>query len=304
MVTGTQYILMDKRDEKTYTISKLADGKVWMTQNLDLDIDSNTTYTNLDTDLGWNGTSYSTANWTPMRSTYATTTVQTHEWCVGGSFDYVYCAQNSTPESYDPGDLYWNGVVSGWTDWNEYLNSCDRSFNPPSCDVSLNPLPTYTTISGSPIQQYHLGNYYNWAASIASNDASLYGVYNSVTGKYENLEANQSICPAGWRLPYAIKNSADQAEGDFVDLWTEYGWDSATSSFNNLNNLTGSPLYFVQSGDFFGNIAYIGYASGFQASVAYNDTLAYGAGPYMYGNAYPSDTGGRDDAFSIRCLLR
>lgn len=305
MATGAQYTLMDKRDAKTYTVAKLADGKVWMTQNLDLDLDSGTTYTNLDTDLGWNGTSYSTASWTPIRSTYATTNTQTHEWCVGGVFNYSHCEYNHTPESYDPGDLYWNGAISGWSDWNDYFNSCNYSTNTPSCDASLNPLPTYTTHSSTPIQQYHLGNYYNWAASVASNNASSYGAYNGTTGKYDNLEANQSICPAGWRLPYAIKNSStDQAEGDFVDLWTQYGWNSTTSRFSDINNLTGAPLYFLHSGDFFGNIGYIGYASGFQASVAYNDVQAYSAGPYMDGTAYPSDTGGRSDAFSIRCLLR
>ena len=36
MTEGEQYQLKDNRDQKDYYISKLADGKVWMTQNLDL----------------------------------------------------------------------------------------------------------------------------------------------------------------------------------------------------------------------------------------------------------------------------
>lgn len=38
MVTDTQYQLMDYRDGKTYFVAKLADGEVWMTQNLDFAI--------------------------------------------------------------------------------------------------------------------------------------------------------------------------------------------------------------------------------------------------------------------------
>lgn len=42
MVTGTQYQLRDHRDDKIYWIAKLADGNVWMTQNLDFELAENT----------------------------------------------------------------------------------------------------------------------------------------------------------------------------------------------------------------------------------------------------------------------
>ena len=54
--------LIDIRDDKIYYVAKLADENCWMTQNLDLDIDSNRTYTSADTDLLDNTT------WTPTRS--------------------------------------------------------------------------------------------------------------------------------------------------------------------------------------------------------------------------------------------
>ena len=103
MTEGTQYTLKDKRDGKTYTVSKLADGNIWMTQNLDLDLDSSRTYTNLDTDLGWNGSNYGTASWTPAHSTNATSIT-------------VWNGSNISPESYNPGDLYWNGEAFTSTD--------------------------------------------------------------------------------------------------------------------------------------------------------------------------------------------
>ena len=307
MVEGTQYTLTDKRDAKTYTISKLADGKVWMTQNLDLDLDENTTYTNEDTDLGWNTSTntYDTASWSPIRSTYETTSDHIHAWCQGGTWNSQdgYCENNNTPESYDPGDLYWNTTTSDFSDWDAYYNSCDYSTSTPSCDESLNPLSTYASSTG--IAQYHLGNYYNWAAAIASNDTSIYGVYNENTGEYDNLETHQSICPAGWTLPYSTWNdSLSQNEGDFADLWTEYGWDSTNYNFSDITNLTGAPLYFAPAGFFSGNLGDVGGGGNFWSSVADNDDGARDAYFYVDGGANPANSGNRYDGNSVRCLLR
>ncbi len=306
MTTGTQYTLTDKRDKKTYTVSKLADGKVWMTQNLDLDLDAGTTYTNLDTDLGWNTqtNSYQTASWTPSRSTYATTTNNIHEWCQGGTWNsqYNYCSQNNTPESYDPGDLYWNTEISDWSDWDAYYNSCDLTTSTPSCNESLNPLSTYAGSTGT--AQYHLGNYYNWAAAIASNDTSIYGVYNENTGEYENLETNESICPAGWTLPYSTWNdSLSQSEGDFADLWTEYGWTD-NDGFNDISTIWSAPLYFTPAGNFYGNLGDVGSGGFFWSSVAINDGTASYAYFSVDGYANPAFGSGRGNGDSVRCLLR
>lgn len=70
----------------------------------DLDLDSSWVYINLDTDLGYNTVtnSYEIASWMPMRSTYRPTSTYTHEWCQDRACSGVL-------ESYDPGDLYWNG---------------------------------------------------------------------------------------------------------------------------------------------------------------------------------------------------
>ena len=304
MTEGTQYTLKDKRDGKEYKVAKLADGKVWMTQNLDLDLNAGTTYTNLDTDLGWNTSTnqYDTANWSPTRSTYATATNNIHEWCQGGTWNSDgYCAQNHTPESYDPGDLYWNTTTSDYSDWDAY--SCEFFTSTPSCNESLNPLSTYVSSTGT--QQYHLGNYYNWVAAIASNNASIYGVYNENTGEHENLEIHQSICPAGWTLPYANYNdNTNLLEGDFADLWTEYGWDSTNYNFSNIANLTGAPLYFTPAGYFDSRLGYVGSDGDFWSSVAYRDSGAYNAYFNVDGGAFPAYSASRVVGYSVRCLLR
>ena len=302
MIEGTQYTLKDKRDGKEYTIAKLADGKVWMTQNLDLDIDSSRTYTNEDTDLGWNTqtNSYQAASWTPSRSTYATATNNIHEWCQGGTRNNGYCQNNNTPESYDPGDLYWNTITSNFSDWSTYYRSCDYSTTPPSCDESLNLFSDYVSSTGT--QQYHLGNYYNWAATIASNDASVYGVWNDITGENENLETHQSICPAGWTLPYV---SDDYSTSDFTTLWTEYGWDSDSYEFvDGISTVWSAPLYFAPAGGFGGSLGDVGGGGNFWSSVSSNDNNARDAYFGVDGDTYPADNGNRYYGSSVRCLLR
>ena len=86
MSVGTQYQLMDNRDNNYYYISKLSDGNVWMTQNLDLDLSTSKTLTPANTDIP--------ANWTPSSSTYTNTT---------------WNFTTTTPQSYNPGVRYWNG---------------------------------------------------------------------------------------------------------------------------------------------------------------------------------------------------
>ena len=232
MTAEAQYALLDARDDKSYMVSKLADGRVWMTQNLDLNLDSNVTYTDSDTDLGWNGSSYGTASWSPERSTY--TASDTFEWglynSTTGEYDGLY-----HPQSYDPGDQYWNGNLSNWDDWAQYYNSCQNEIG---CDETLYPLSTYVSSSGIP--QYHIGNYYNFSAAVATNDGSIY---------YGSTPVEQSICPVGWTLPSATMDfNTDPAEmeGEFMDLWIAYGW--TPSGFNDISILLSAPLYYIPSG--------------------------------------------------------
>ncbi len=310
MVPETQYTIQDSRDGKSYTIAKYQAGTdsqtsqpiydVWMTRNLDLDIDASTTYTNEDTDLGYNTetNSYNTASWTPARSTYQPTSTHIHEWCQGGTWNSQdgYCENNDTPESYNPGDLYWNLTESDWSDWDAYYSSCDYSTSTPVCDQSKNPINTYVSSTGT--EQYHLGNYYNWAAALATNDSS---VFNNST------LVEQSICPAGWTLP-----RIGDGEDTFYSLWNQYGFTS--SSYNDANNneahdtnesaLWTSPLYFATSGTFNGNLAYVGYDGAFWAPVPYGSRSARGAGFNVDGGAYPSGGYDRGGGYSVRCILR
>ena len=84
MTLETSYTLKDMRDEKSYTVAKLKDGNIWMTQNLDLTLDKNITLTNKDTDLN------SVDSWTPETSTTAGST---------GYSDDSFSARSAKPAS-------------------------------------------------------------------------------------------------------------------------------------------------------------------------------------------------------------
>ena len=288
MTTGPQYTLEDSRDNKSYTIAKLADGKVWMTQNLDLDLDDNTTYTNQNTDLGWNGSSYSTASWTPERSTY--TSSDTFSWGMYNDSTQSYDGFLH-PESYDPGNQYWNGTTSNWSDWGEYMNSCNNG----ACNDSLYPLSTYVTTSNNSIPQYHLGNYYNWSAAVATNNSNI----------FNNTDvADQSICPAGWTLPSGSLDSNDNSEGDYVDLWTEYGWTS--SGFNSTSTLTSAPFYYIPSGTIEAYQADVGFDNSFWTSSAFynSDALRVYFHTQGSGTVNPVQIVTRYYGGTVRCVAR
>lgn len=310
MVPERQYVLKDGRDGKKYTIAKYQVGTdqttsepiydVWMTQNLDLDLDASKTYTNKDTDIGYDtvtGT-YQTATWNPLRSTYPTTSTQIHEWCQGGTWDsQSELCTNSSPESYNPGDLYWDSTkISDLNDWEIYDESCDSTTSTPVCDESKNPLSTYVSSAG--VSHYHLGNYYNWTAALATNDSSIYSNSDLV---------EQSICPAGWTLPRA-KNG----DSTFYSLWNKEGL--ANTSYIDADNnhkydlgekaLWTSPLYFAVSGGFDGAVGYVGYVGYSWSSVARGINDAWFAYYDVNSNALSSYYSKRSDGFSVRCLAR
>ena len=305
MTPEQQYTLKDSRDGKTYTIAKYPAGTdsntnqtlydVWMTQNLDLDLNAGTTYTNEDTDIGYNTTTstYDTAAWSPIRSTYSATSTHIHEWCQGGTWNtqYGHCELNDTPESYDPGNLYWN-ATENYSGWDAYYDSCDFSTPTPVCDQTKNPISTYvTTTSSTP--EYHLGNYYNWAAALATNDSSVY-VDEQYTG---NVIVEQSICPAGWTLP-----RIGEGEDSFYSLWNQYGFSE--SSINGSNKLWTSPLYFAAGGAFNGNLFGVGLGGNFWSPVPDGSGLARGGLFGVDGVVGSSDGSGRGDGNSVRCVAR
>ena len=162
-----QVQVKDARDGKIYWVSKLKDGNIWMTQNLDLDLSTTTTLTPEDSDV--------TANWTPSSTTIAgVANLNSTSW-----------ADNyNNPYSFDPGNYYFDGT---------YFSSAECNYLTTTCDHFA------TTPYGLNGEHGHVGNYYNWSAAVASNDTS------ATTA--EGTDINTSICPKGWRLPHSYHSA-------------------------------------------------------------------------------------------------
>ena len=245
---GDEVTATDTRDGKEYTVAKLADGNIWMTQNLDHDIGDidGGTYTSADTDIS--------ANWTPSTATY-TTGDTTWEWLT------------DAPESYDPGDLCWNETLD--SNWSTTLSNG-------------------TTACGDN-KHYHIGNYYNWTAAVAMNDSSSYTT--------QNTDVNQSICPAGWRLP--IGGTSNTGSKSFQYLVNQLSLTAGTSG-----NIQNSPVYFVYGGGWGGFSDGVGSSGAYWSSVIYASTYAYLLSFSVDGPLNPQYDTDRLFGGPVRCVAR
>jgi uncharacterized protein (TIGR02145 family) len=250
MTQDAQYYLRDSRDGKPYCVAKLADGNIWMTQNLDHDIDSAYSYNSTNTDVP--------ANWSDsLPSTYATSTT---------TWDKL----TTTPESYDPGDLCWNGIIR-----NDYNGTIANS-----------------TVACGNDKHYHIGNYYNWTAALAMADSSSY--YSN-----SDTDVDQSICPAGWMLPKG--STTITSSGSFYYLVNQLNLISGTSG-----NIQNSPTYLIYGGNWKGNLNSIGGSGAYWSSVvhagrAYGLFFNQAADYYSLGMDVTNDRG---MGYSIRCVAR
>ena len=250
MALEEQYQLKDIRDGKTYYIAKLKDGNIWMTQNLDHDIVTDENYyTPENTDVP--------ENWTAGGATH-------------GTSDIAWSETFSMPESYDPGDICWNGTVKSSSDENNATIPCT--------DANVN-------------QHYHIGNYYNWAAAVAMNNIGDLAE--------DNYVADRSICPAGWTLPLSGNH---EEIGSFTYLVNSYSaeLESGTKSWE-------SPMYFSLAGLWHGvvnanqQVVYsIGQDGTFWSGVNKDDTFAYVLLPKNFSQTYAA----RSYGYSVRCVVQ
>jgi uncharacterized repeat protein (TIGR02543 family)/uncharacterized protein (TIGR02145 family) len=123
--------MRDKRDNKDYLVSKLADGNCWMSQNLAFDLTANSPITNELTDLN------TKTSWTPVHGTQ--TTAGTH-W--NASVDQVY----PYDYSYHPEGLANSAAL--------YYRGGKTAADTPTANTDA-----YLWESA--------GNYYNWNAATA-----------------------------------------------------------------------------------------------------------------------------------------
>lgn len=163
----------------------------------------------------------------------------------------------TAPGSYDPGDRYWKG------------------------DVKSGSFDSNTLDYGNP--HYHVGNYYNWTAAVAMNSSSSYS---------SQRDTNQSICPAGWRLPI---NSGDKS---YADLITKQGMTSGSNG-----NVHRSPTYFVYAGMWGGEFVGFGYYGRYWSSAAKSTNYSYMLN-FTADGIIRNDYSYRSEARPLRCVAR
>ncbi len=305
--------VIDTRDNKVYWIAKLKDGKCWMTQNLDLDLGTptlthnSTTLYHDDTDLGW-GTDSATTSWTPANATIDVV----YDNSMKGTFTSIG-SDDTVPKSLDVGDWYYAGydgtTLLASTTVN-YLTSNNRTQSNGVTTVNngsgvdyFSTAPFTGTGTSNNGEHGHVGNYYNWTAAIASNDSSGY-----TTSTYDNVSNNpqNSICPAGWRLPTKTNASPDYTNAD-----TKREFQRLVYLYNNNNYETSSsaklelaPLYFVRSGNVSGStVGYAGNYSQYWSSSVNSSSYAY---YFRFAATYVSsgDASFRNYGRSVRCVAR
>ncbi|MBR5046274.1 hypothetical protein IKX73_01450 [Candidatus Saccharibacteria bacterium] len=201
LTQGAVTALTDQRDNNTYAVAKLADGKCWMIENLRLD---NTNSDNATGALAQGyGTSATYGNFiglaNPETANFAAT---------GGT---------SATDPTEPNSIYYAGTLVApatvdisQTNYASYRMPRYRNDNTNA---------TVANMTGTSQNIYSYGNYYSWPAAKANTDY-LNTLANSNA-------TNTSICPKGWKLPRG-GNKSGQADNDF--------WSLVVTGLNNSTN--------------------------------------------------------------------
>ena len=273
--------LTDQRDNNTYAIAKLTDGKCWMIENMRLD------NTNSDNSTGALAQGYAT------NATYGN--------FAGLANPESPWANNSTTAN----SLYSTDGADNTTN----IGSTNAGFRFPRYNNQNT--ASRASSPATSANTYSYGNYYTWAAAIA--DLNNYTSNNaSVT--------NTSICPTGWHLPIGgDKNNATNSEFWTLGVATMGAEPANTSSqtypyyLSSETNSAGKtatlafrsyPNNFLYSGYVgYGSVSARGSGGYYWSSTAFTYNNAYGL--YLVSsNVYPGTSGyykyvGR----TIRCLM-
>ena len=254
--------LTDQRDNQTYAIAKLADGKCWMIENLRLADTHQEGANTVPTTLTTTNTNNPLNNNDPTNPTV--------------TLKHNYSDTNTSPTL--------SSTSSDATSWCQTNSAaCDDQSRLRTDNTASRVSYRATDIMSNSANLYSYGNYYNWYSATAGN-----GTYSFSTN---NNSVGGDLCPAGWRLPKGGNKTRIENNGD-----NEF-WNLAVVALNN-NTLPAnysSSNYPYYTGDPEGkdaskllrtypnNLLYSGYVNG--ASINYRGN----AGSYWSSTAYSSD---------------
>ena len=228
--------LTDQRDNQTYAIAKLADGKCWMIENLRLDnqytVGNNQTdssVTNASLSQGYNPSFIGLAD--PESADFSNSTTANNLYSIDGSTASTISGSNQ-----------------GYR-FPRYNNN--------------NTSQRAASTTNTNVNTYSYGNYYTWHAVIAdtTDHGHIYGDHNTT-----------SICPKGWSIPQADNTSAGFAKLDKDMGGTGVHQRTAEAS----NRWRKYPANFLYSGDFSSSsVSYRGSRGYYWSSTVGNTSISY-----------------------------
>ena len=322
--------LYDVRDGKQYWVAKLADGNCWMVQNLALDLgtgdDPNLKYvaklTPADSDVS--------EDWIPETSTNAEKLTGTegevslkseYSWNFGEIVlalptKYAICGNYTAADSALSGDdlgvaCRGSGAVNvSGAEWQPIFRSQAGIFN----NENYNYVAIDET-SKTYDAHYLIGNYYQYNTAPA-------GSANGLTELNRNAE--DSICPRGWRLPTSGVSTngspivnPNEPTGSFYQLLMAYGYEDnnfrdasdaielVSLDLDDTRNVIAAPVYLARSGII--SLKY-GYLRQFGSHGYMVSSTTYNAGHALFlgfaGNITPASHDNKHYGYSVRCLAR
>jgi uncharacterized protein (TIGR02145 family) len=163
-----------------------------------------------------------------------------------------------------------------------------------------------TTNCGASSQNTPCYSYYSW-------DAATLGSGRTIAT--DNTDAEQSICPKGWKLPSTYYGSGIAAEAtDFRKLMIGYGGSNSIQTYNSSTTPTGATMYgrigpgttpnYLLAGLYSDGSFYDGGSYGtYWSSTSYSST-SYAHYLYFYsGSVNSANYNTRRSGFSVRCLF-
>ena len=280
--------LTDQRDNNTYAIAKLADGKCWMIENLRLEAEDTRTPEKQALAQGY-GTSATYGNFGGLADAEST------------GFTYTYSAN-----SLYSNDGSNNTINIGTSNFPGYRMPRYNNLN--TTNRASNPISNYFANDNTTGGMYSYGNYYTWHAAIA--DLTYNGTNSQST-------TGTSLCPAGWHLP----KGGDKSNEANSELWSlvvdgingetkPANYDSQTRPYytgtsegsDASNKLRAYPNNFLYSGYFNTSSAGLrGSYGNYWSSTTNNNNSSY----YLYlgsSNVYPGNRNvSKYSGQSIRC---
>ena len=199
--------LTDLRDNQTYAVARLADGKCWMIENLRLSSDFTRSESFASLSQGY-GQSHLYGNFIGLADSESTNYANT------AASNSIYGINGPT-------------VSIGEDDYPKYR--IPRYNNNNIVNYDSNPNTGNASYIG-------YGNYYNWAAAMASTKYYTSGYINNGNEKDQSNIAETSLCPSGWRLPYGSDVRGNTYDGELALLDVAMGGNGVSGSINNKTN--------------------------------------------------------------------